>query len=180
MNITTVDALTPLPETPKTSMTSPSSGLPLFGHPGGTFYVIHSLSITSASISWVASAGVVGYLLSHMRNPWKKPIGERLVFYLAICDVMFSTSRDVDHVFLLVNKAHLPDSWCAVDAFVTVTFFYAQVSGDNTSTKLYIYDSLITIGLIVVLNIYSLYHKRVQLLRNKLCYSLLEHIVDFP
>ena len=156
MNITTVDTLTPLPETTNTSMTSPSSGLPLFGHPGGTFYVIHSLSITSASISWVASAGVVMYLLSHMRNPWKKPIGERLVFYLAICDVMFSTSRDVDHVFLLVNKAHLPDPWCAVDAFITVTFFYAQVSGDNKYAKLNIYDSLITlIGLIVVLNVYS-------------------------
>ena len=112
--------------------TSPSqttfTPLPLFGYPGATFYVIHVLAIVSATVSIIASSAVLGNILVHSKNPLTRPISERLVFYLAVCDVMFSISRNSDHIYLLANMSHLPDPWCAVAAFVTVTFFYTQVS----------------------------------------------------
>ena len=65
--------------------------LPVFGLPGKTFYIIHISAITSLSISIVVSSGVLYYLFVKTKGSfWKRHLGERLVVYLAICDLGFS------------------------------------------------------------------------------------------
>ena len=57
---------------------------------------------------------------------WKRPIGERLVVYLAICDFSWSLSHFTDHVYTMVILDHIPDIECAIFAFLLMEFAIAQ------------------------------------------------------
>ena len=104
--------------------------LPVFGYPGSTFYVIHILAIACLSISILTSSGVLLYLFlrpsSHKAAFFKRPAGERLVVYLALCDLFFSTAHELDHIYMLVTTDHPPDVACIVFAFFVQAFILAQ------------------------------------------------------
>ena len=63
-------------------------GLPVLGWPGINFYAIHYSALTSIVFSILASMGVIIYIaiLSKIRFH-SKPVGERLVVYLALSDL---------------------------------------------------------------------------------------------
>ena len=97
--------------------------LPVFGYPGHVFYVIHYTAITSLCISALVSIGVVihFFLGSQVKNVWCRPIGERLVFYLAVADLCNHLAHLLDHGYMLAVIDHPPDTVCSV--FGTVLHF---------------------------------------------------------
>ncbi len=99
---------------------------PLYGLPGHAFYTIHFTALSSLIISVICSSGVLIILLKENRKFKNRPIAERLVFYLAICDFCFSTSHLVDHIYILVTLEYPPDGVCTVCGFLLGTFVMAQ------------------------------------------------------
>ena len=68
--------------------------VPLYGFPGWVFYVIHGVAIVSLVTSILISAGLIIYMArSSQENFAQKQISERLVVYLAICDLGWSSSH---------------------------------------------------------------------------------------
>ena len=111
-----------------THETTKESGLPVVGLPGSDFYAIHVTAIVSLSISILVSAAVLVYLIliSSRKGLFKRPIGERLVIYLAIYDLCFSITHELDHGYMLSVLDHPPDHVCMVFAFLLQTFTMAQ------------------------------------------------------
>ena len=100
-------------------------GLPVFGYPGHVFYAIHYTAITSLCISALVSIGVIihFFLGSQVKNVWCRPIGERLVFYLAVADLCHHIIHLLDHGYMLAAVDHPPDTACSV--FSTMLHFCA-------------------------------------------------------
>ncbi|ELU01214.1 hypothetical protein CAPTEDRAFT_205792 [Capitella teleta] len=109
-------------------MASNDSTVPVFGLPGSKFYILHIAAISSLSISIFTSSGVLIYLFvtSTVKNLWKKPIGERLVVYLAVYDLCFSVTHELDHGYMLAVLDNPPDPVCMPFAFFLQTFIMAQ------------------------------------------------------
>ena len=57
---------------------------------------------------------------------WKWTIGERLVVYLACCDLCMSVSHMLDHIYIYSSKSQPPDVACTVLAFFLQEFIFAQ------------------------------------------------------
>ena len=93
-------------------------GLEVFGYPGSTFYGIHITAIISLCLSICASVAVIIYffLSSQQKNVWRRPIGERLVLYLALSDLTQSISHLLDHGYMLAVNDHPPDRFCTAFA----------------------------------------------------------------
>ena len=101
--------------------------VPVFGLPGKWFYIIHITGITSLSISILFSSGVLLYLLCPCRcDVWKRKIGERLVIYLAVCDLLWSISHELDHASMTALLDHPPDIACIIFAFLLAEFVLGQ------------------------------------------------------
>ena len=102
--------------------------LPVFGYPGPDFYAIHITALVSLSISIVVSVGVLIYLscCASTTSHFKRPIGERLPVYLALTDLCFSISHELDHWYMFVTKYHPPDALCIFFAFNLQVFIVAQ------------------------------------------------------
>ena len=104
--------------------------LPVYGYPGPVFYAIHVTAIVCLTISILTSAGVLLYLLLYNDRSkvkfFKRPIGERLVVYLALCDLFFSIAHELDHTYMLTTKDHPPDRLCIFFAFFVQNFILAQ------------------------------------------------------
>jgi len=101
--------------------------VPLYGLPGPLFTILHSSAIVSLSISIIFSAVVLLRLLCPCRcDIWKRKIGERLVIYLAVCDLGFSVTHVLDHVVLQIRHDYAPLGICASFGFVVVEFVLAQ------------------------------------------------------
>ena len=79
--------------------------LAVFGMEDGDdtlFYVIHGLALASLGISILISIAVLFYLLkSGDKNVFRKPIGERLVVYLAMVDLCYRYIFIVNTSFIL-------------------------------------------------------------------------------
>ena len=108
-----------------------SESVPLFGYPGPMFYIIHIVAITSCSISALSSASVISFLFivekkSLKRNFYRWSRGERLVIYIAICDLAFSVTHTLDHAYILAAKAHPGDILCQFFAFLVIHTFTGQ------------------------------------------------------
>ena len=92
--------------------------LEMFGYPGPVFYTLHSAALASIWISACVSAGVVLFFFWRggctAGTVWCRPIGERLVLYLAIADLGYSLTNLMNHAYVLVLKDHPPDDACAV------------------------------------------------------------------
>ena len=59
-------------------------------------------------------------------NFWKWPIGERLVVYLATCDLLMSVSHTMDHAYMLAVRDHPPVVACTIFAFFLHQFIMSQ------------------------------------------------------
>ena len=98
------------------------------GHP--SFYWVHISAATSCSISVMFSASVlVSFLCSarkSSRSFWRMTIGERLVFYLVVCDIGFSISHGTDHTMMMITGRHAPEPICTIFSFLLHEFCVAQ------------------------------------------------------
>ena len=114
------------------SSSAPDRTLPLLGYPGFEFYAIHINAITSLSISILVSTGVLIYLMIPCSSGkeggkfFQRPIGDRLVVYLALVDLLYSVSHELDHCYMLAVKDHPPPVLCIIFAFFLQTFALAQ------------------------------------------------------
>ncbi|ELT88207.1 hypothetical protein CAPTEDRAFT_186431 [Capitella teleta] len=105
-----------------------SEPYPVYGLPGNDFYILHITGIVALSISVIVSSSVLFYLFflttkTPLRN---RPIGERLVVYLAFYDLGYSLSHELDHCYMLAVLDNPPDSVCTSFAFFLQTFIMAQ------------------------------------------------------
>ena len=104
-----------------------SHGLAVYGLPGFRFYLIHITGLTSLSTSLTTSTSVLIYLLGCNRKPVAgRPIGERLVIYLACFDTMYSICHIMDHSYMMAVTGHPPDSACVYFAFNLNQFVIGQ------------------------------------------------------
>ena len=139
-----------------TSSSTPSTtpGLPVYGYPGPLFWALHMCGFISIAISVCFSSGILTNLFfCPPKNPFKRPIGERCVIYLALCDLGFGISHIMDHAAMVHRRDHPPDMDCAAYGFLLGEFIFAQslvvcFTGANafllvvkeTKVKLGIYD----------------------------------------
>jgi hypothetical protein len=102
--------------------------LPVYGLPGKNFYILHGAALLSLSVSIIASASVLIYLLcvASKRSVAQRPIGERLVIYLAIYDFCYSFSHELDHGYMLATLDNPSDFICRPFAFFVQGFIMAQ------------------------------------------------------
>ena len=70
---------------------------------------------------------VAGYMVKTHGNIFKRPIGERLVFYLAIGDLCFSISHLTDHAIVLYMENEPPLMICRVLGFFMTSYFNSPV-----------------------------------------------------
>ncbi len=102
-------------------------GLPIYGLGDYRFELLHVTALVSLSISIVVSASVLCYLNYPCNcNMWSRPIGERLVVYLSVCDLLLSISHVQDHAYMLATSDHPPDAACATFGFFLMEFTLAQ------------------------------------------------------
>ena len=125
-------AISPLLDTESwTGSDSPASQnigprVPVYGLGTYAFHLVHGLALVSLGVSIVFSAGVLFYMLFPWQRFTSRPIGERLVVYLALCDLMFSISHCLDHSYMVVTLDHPPDAVCTGFAFVLFELVLAQ------------------------------------------------------
>ncbi|CAH1801711.1 unnamed protein product [Owenia fusiformis] len=104
--------------------------LPVFGQPGAWFWIIHigaasSLFISiSFSFSLVVYLGVMGKRRNRSFWTWKLP--ERLVIYLALCDLLWSISHSIDHYLMIILYDHVPDLLCIILGFLLNELIFMQ------------------------------------------------------
>ena len=92
------------------------------------FYIIHYTAICSLSISILASIGTLIYQQKSTTTKyfWKRKLGERLVVYLAITDLVYSVSHTCDHVLSLIYSGIPPVIPCVIFAFSLLEMILAQ------------------------------------------------------
>ena len=100
--------------------------LPVYGLGSYVFPLVHGLALFSLGVSIIFSTGVLIYMLYPYRKLWTRPIGERLVVYLAACDLLFSISHSLDHGYMMATWNHPPDPVCSGFAFVLAELVLAQ------------------------------------------------------
>ena len=100
--------------------------IPVYGLPGPVFDLVHITALVSLTISILCSAGVIVYFLKGEASFSRRNIGERLVLYLAVCDMGFSVSHTMDHAYMLAVRNHPPDVPCIIFAFCVAEFIFAQ------------------------------------------------------
>ena len=99
----------------------------LYGYPGPVFYIIHITGIVSLTVSASVSFGVLVHLLCFEKKRFpQRPIAERLVVYLALSDLFWSISHELDHCYMLIITDHPPDLPCSIFGFLLVQFIMAQ------------------------------------------------------
>ena len=90
--------------------------------------ILHSLAVVSLSVSILFSLGTVLYLfLSDRRiSFWRRKIAERLVVYLALCDLLYSTEHVIDHMYILIVGEFPPEAMCTALGFLLQEFATLQ------------------------------------------------------
>lgn len=105
----------------------PRATVPVYGLPGNMFYALHITGCVSITISILFSSGVLIYLLCpYQYNIWQRKIGERLVIYLATCDLLWSISHLLDHAYMLALNDHPPRLQCTIFGFLLAMFSMCQ------------------------------------------------------
>ena len=107
--------------------------LPMFGYPGPLFIGIHATALVSLSTSVLVTIGVMVYMFtkSPLWNFFQQPIGERLVIYLALCDLLNGISHTIDHAYILAAEDYAPEAVCKIFAFFlqvrtkTLVFYFS-------------------------------------------------------
>ena len=97
--------LTPVTtEQPESASDEDEIFLPVYGLPGYRFLLIHVTALVSLAISILVSSAVLVYFNRPTKCFYSKPIGDRLVFYLALWDLLFSISHTMDHSFMVAVR----------------------------------------------------------------------------
>ena len=97
-----------------------------------TFDTVHIIGIVSCTISVIASASILVYLFCYeARTNTKKKFyrwttGERLVVYLAIFDLCFSSSHGIDHTYIYFTRKIPGLVLCHLFAFIVKSFVLGQ------------------------------------------------------
>ena len=53
---------------------------------------------------------------------WKLRLSERLVVYLAVIDLAYSTNHLADHTFIIITNTYPPDELCQLFGFLVCVF----------------------------------------------------------
>ncbi|CAH1798004.1 unnamed protein product [Owenia fusiformis] len=113
-----------------TTLRDDGSILPVLGKPGVWFWIIHIGGASSLFISICFSFGLIAYLgvMGKRQNrpfwTWKLP--ERLVMYLALCDLLWSIAHSIDHYIMIALYDHVPDLPCIILGFLLNEFIFIQ------------------------------------------------------
>ena len=97
-----------------------------------TFDTVHIIGIVSCTISVTASGSILVYQFCYEpRTNTKKKFylwttGERLVVYLAIFDLCFSSSHGIDHAYIYFTRKIPGLVLCHLFAFVVKSFVLGQ------------------------------------------------------
>ena len=120
-------------QTNSTNMTNETvmeevSQIVVIGWPSYEFYLIHGTGLVFLAVSIIFSCGVLAYMLRPGRTIsfYSELIGERLVVYLAICDLLYSVSHSMDHVAMTILKEHPPEIVCTIFGAILNEFAMAQ------------------------------------------------------
>ncbi|CAH1790671.1 unnamed protein product [Owenia fusiformis] len=104
--------------------------LPVFGQSGVWFWIIHIGGASSLFISICFSFGLVVYLgvmgKRRSRSFWQWKLPERLVIYLALCDLLWSISHSIDHYIMITLYDHVPDLPCTILGFLLNELIFMQ------------------------------------------------------
>ncbi|ELT88208.1 hypothetical protein CAPTEDRAFT_186432 [Capitella teleta] len=100
----------------------------VYGLPGNNFYYLHGTALFSLTTSLAASSFVLVYMfvLTSKVKLHSRPIGERLVVYLAIYDLCFCVTHSLDHGYMLAVVDNPPDQLCLLFGFLLQTAIMAQ------------------------------------------------------
>lgn len=92
------------------------------------FMVVHSVASASLIISIVVSAGTLLYIFHTSKDQtfWKKRLCDRLVVYLAVCDLLFSISHLGEHSIALATGELPPGALCTMFGFFLGIFAGTQ------------------------------------------------------
>ena len=99
---------------------------------GWLFDLIHITALISLSVSFICCVIVLALIIvrdAKVRSVqafFKRPIGDRLVVYLAISILLFNASHIMDHAYMLATRAFPPDAACAAFGFLLNEFVMAQ------------------------------------------------------
>ena len=95
------------------------------------FDLVHISGIVCLSTSAICSTIVICLTLfwkpraNTPRLFFKLPIGERLIFHLAIISVLYCCSHGADHLYILISRDFPPDAVCTGFGFVVMIFAVA-------------------------------------------------------
>ena len=95
------------------------------------FDVIHVTGLTSLSISVICCVIVLLFIardakIGSVRAFFARPVGERLLVYLALCNLLYNLSHIMDHAYMLAVRGNPPDATCAAFGFFLNQFVVAQ------------------------------------------------------
>ncbi|WAR16440.1 hypothetical protein MAR_031034 [Mya arenaria] len=105
--------------------------IPLYGLDTGMFYYIHVTAIVCLTASLICALFTIvssfwSQKAGEFYTKWSK--GNRLVVYMSICDLLLNISLLVNHLQILITKAHSrPKELCAFVGFITTEFMVAQI-----------------------------------------------------
>ena len=93
------------------------------GRPAVMFYVIHIMALVLLSISASVSFCLTIFLFKSKKdkNLFRWPIGERLVVYLALSNLLYSIVHMLDHSYMLAIEYHPPRLTCMTFGFFLST-----------------------------------------------------------
>ena len=98
----------------------------LSGHQSGFFGTIHTAAVCATSLSVLCSFSVVVMFIRKLMSG-KTRLFERLLLYLSINDLLFSSFHGSDHAIILFTGKYPPRGVCIMFAFVLI-FTLSMVS----------------------------------------------------
>ena len=100
---------------------------------GWYFDLIHIIALIVLPISCICCVAVLILIfmvqtpkITSVKRFFDRPIGERLVIYLVICNLLYCISHIMDHSYMISVRGHPPDEACAAFAFFLNEFVIAQ------------------------------------------------------
>ncbi|XP_037078786.1 uncharacterized protein LOC119099812 [Pollicipes pollicipes] len=102
--------------------------LPVYGLDNGQFYVIHVAALICILSSFCcALTTLICSFRSHKRRFFLWSQSDRIVVYLAFCDLLFNVSHSMDHLHYALQRGHVtPPALCAFYGFMLSEFISAQ------------------------------------------------------
>ena len=120
-NQSTTTPLSPLTGIPSDTYNTQTGPDPTLGQQSRLSFdetqMVHSIAVGSLGVSLLFSLGTLAYMMCTGPRLYKRKMAERLVFYLALCDLCYSTEHIIDHAYLLIYQRFPTDPYCTALAF---------------------------------------------------------------